>query len=812
MSLMTPLPEIFDGRYEVQAVVGTGGMGAVYRGLDRLTGDIVAIKQLKPEVVALEPGLVERFAREAEALRQLQHPNIVKVLATFQENERHFIIMEYVAGGSLADLLEREPQLPVARVVSIALELSDALSRAHHLKIIHRDIKPANVLLAEDGTPRLTDFGVARVESMDRMTQTGASVGTLDYLSPEAINGESVDARADLWAFGVMLFEMLAGQRPFAGYTITQMLAAVLTQPPPDLLQLRPDAPPELVSLIGQMLVKDRDQRIASARLLGAELEAIAQGRKTTPPRSTATAPTRQPAPDTTPIVQVSMPVPAEQSPLVSAPSSSRRPPPVPVLAVVMLGLMVVIGLLVISGTLDGEINADPTAEMTLATSGASAAVQGSASPTAPTANRTAAAANDLALPEDWLRFSRNGVSIAAPSEWSDLTNTLNLDTILDLITSLAGDDPELVQLGAELRTMAESGLLKLAVGDLIALEGVVVIEEEIGLTLTPDLIELRIRDLMRDEFLMVGEFVPLELAAGGALSVLIQMDAESIRFNSYGYFIPIGTRLYWLMFSLPPVDSEAALAEQIALTTTIAQTFTVAPNQATLSAQPDADAAAEATAESIFAERVVVREPTLAQDPEGWMRYSIPEVSIAVPGNYVNLVGTGVIESMQDAFMTLGGSDPGITALSTQFTSAVAPGLLLNFGSLANLNALEGVAVYTEPTTFVVTPDLLRLRLEEIYSSDIFEITILETVQLPAGEALRVLVDANFGELRGTIYGYLLIRDDLLYTIIYLTNIGSDNEAFAEVIARYDLIAQSFQFRYGLTAGIFPETTPEGR
>ena len=155
--------------------------------------------------------------REGEALRRLNHPNIVKVLATVDEDNQHYIVMEYVSGGSLADLLLREPRLPVERVVSIGLELSDALSRAHHLHILHRDIKPANILLAEDGTPRLTDFGLARIGQLPRLTETRSILGTFYYLSPELLEGREVNERSDIWSFGVTLYEMLIGRLPFNG-------------------------------------------------------------------------------------------------------------------------------------------------------------------------------------------------------------------------------------------------------------------------------------------------------------------------------------------------------------------------------------------------------------------------------------------------------------------------------------------------------------------------------------------------------------------------------------------------------------------
>lgn len=263
--------------YKVQKLIGQGGMGDVYYAIDTHSGQPVAVKRFKPEVGAGNPELLERFAREGEILRQLNHPNIVKVLATFEE-DRPYLVMEYVGGGSLRSLLDREPQLPLERVISIALDLADALTRAHRLNIIHRDIKPANVLLAEDGTPRLTDFGIAHLSNKPRVTKAEAVLGTLDYLSPEALRSEGIDARTDIWSFGVMLFEMLAGRRPFDERTAAATALTILQNPVPDLEALRPDVPVALVDLIYRMLEKDRQARISSVRLVGAELEAISKG------------------------------------------------------------------------------------------------------------------------------------------------------------------------------------------------------------------------------------------------------------------------------------------------------------------------------------------------------------------------------------------------------------------------------------------------------------------------------------------------------------------------------------------------------
>jgi RNA polymerase sigma factor (sigma-70 family) len=262
--------------YELHEKLGQGGMGEVFRATDARTQQTVAIKQLKAHIA--QPDLIERFKREGEALRALNHPNIVQMLDTVEEHGNHYLVMEYVAGGDLAALL-KQGQMPLENILKLAIDLADALTRAHKLNIIHRDLKPANVLIGADNVLRLTDFGVAHVGSKARVTDTDAIVGTLDYLPPEAFSGGTLDARGDIWGFGVMLFEMLAGQRPFEGEQLAVVVHAILTEPVPDLEALRPDVPTALIDLIYRMLEKDPQARIPSVRVIGAELEAILEGR-----------------------------------------------------------------------------------------------------------------------------------------------------------------------------------------------------------------------------------------------------------------------------------------------------------------------------------------------------------------------------------------------------------------------------------------------------------------------------------------------------------------------------------------------------
>ncbi len=278
-------------RYTVTAQLGKGAMGVVYRANDSQTRQEVAIKVIASEL-AFNEAMLERFKREGEALRQLRHPNIVGFVDAFQHDDQYLLAMEYVSGGSLQNLIKRGP-LSVERARQIALELSDALTRAHYLNIIHRDLKPENILLDTDGTPKLTDFGVARlVSETNRLTGTGTQIGTPYYMSPEAWEGKPLDAQTDIWALGVVLYEMLSGEVPFGGETLVAVMHKVLTAPLPDIKTKRPDVPDGLVAILGRMLTRNKAARYQSMRELGADLERGA------PPPTVAPVPAVAPAPD----------------------------------------------------------------------------------------------------------------------------------------------------------------------------------------------------------------------------------------------------------------------------------------------------------------------------------------------------------------------------------------------------------------------------------------------------------------------------------------------------------------------------------
>lgn len=285
---MQGINSTINDRYDIKTLLGRGGMGNVYLAFDRETKENVAIKHLKSEFVSDTPEIVERFTREAEILRQLDHPNIVDIRDSIIVGDEHYIVMDYIDGGSLDRYMKNNEHIPLDRVLEIGLDLADALTRAHRLKIIHRDIKPANVLMTKSGKPLLTDFGVAHVADRTRVTEAGSVIGTYAYLSPEACQGQELDERADIWSFGVVLYELISGQRPFHGDQPAHIITRIMSETPQDLSELRPDVSPPLVELVMWMLDKDRDQRIATVRRVGTELESILEGLDTTPRPATA--------------------------------------------------------------------------------------------------------------------------------------------------------------------------------------------------------------------------------------------------------------------------------------------------------------------------------------------------------------------------------------------------------------------------------------------------------------------------------------------------------------------------------------------
>ena len=211
-------PQVLSGRYEIHRKLARGGMAEVYLARDRSLDRPVAVKVLFPEF-ATDPAFVERFRREAQAAANLSHPNIVGVYDWGTEGGTYFIVMEFVDGQSLAEVMRTAGPLHPRRAAEIAFEVAGALGFAHAKGVVHRDVKPGNVIISSSGVSKVTDFGIARALSSpsEDLTQAGSVMGTATYFSPEQAQGFAVDARSDLYSLGVVLFEMVTGRPPFAG-------------------------------------------------------------------------------------------------------------------------------------------------------------------------------------------------------------------------------------------------------------------------------------------------------------------------------------------------------------------------------------------------------------------------------------------------------------------------------------------------------------------------------------------------------------------------------------------------------------------
>lgn len=254
---------------ELIELIGIGGAAEVYRGLDLKRGREVAIKVLSERA---EPDMVMRFLREGRAMAQLRHPHIVDVYATGEARGLRYIVMELVKGGSLKESLLKG-KLPWREAVTVAAQVAKALEYAHAHSIVHRDVKPGNIILDENGAAKLMDFGLARLSDASTMTRTGTVMGTVFYLSPEQAVGRHVDARSDLYALGVVLFEMVTGQPPFTGPSAVSIIYKHLNEQPQRLRQLDATVSPLLEAVVDRLLQKDPERRYQTATEVSAALE-----------------------------------------------------------------------------------------------------------------------------------------------------------------------------------------------------------------------------------------------------------------------------------------------------------------------------------------------------------------------------------------------------------------------------------------------------------------------------------------------------------------------------------------------------------
>lgn len=305
------------GRYEIRSLIGRGGMAEVHLGFDTRLSRIVAIKMLRSDL-ARDSVFQARFRREAQSAASLNHPNIVAVYDTGEEMvlgpdgrgiSVPYIVMEYVEGHTVKDLLSDGTPVPINEAVSIVSGVLSALEYSHSQHLVHRDIKPGNIMLTADGKVKVMDFGIARAlsDSQATMTQTNAVVGTAQYLSPEQARGEQVDARSDLYSTGVVLFELLTGRPPFTGDSAVAVAYQHVQQLAPTPSAITPDVPEPLDRVVLKALAKNREDRYSSAGSMLADLMRATRGGRVNAPETAVWADTR------------TMPAPAEQTATLAA-------------------------------------------------------------------------------------------------------------------------------------------------------------------------------------------------------------------------------------------------------------------------------------------------------------------------------------------------------------------------------------------------------------------------------------------------------------------------------------------------------------
>jgi serine/threonine protein kinase len=262
---------VLSERYELRRVAGRGGMAVVWEAHDRVLGRRVAVKVLHPSLAG-DHGFLERFRREATASASLNHPSIVSMYDAGIDGDSNYLVMEYLDGATLADLLADRGRLEVDQVVEVGITLAGALDALHHAGLVHRDVKPANIMIAPSGGVKLMDLGIALGADATSLTATASMIGTAAYISPEQASGQIADARADIYSLGCVLFEAATGRRPFEGDSAVAVAVQHMSASPPVPSALVATLPSKLDTILGRALAKEPDRRYASAEAMANEL------------------------------------------------------------------------------------------------------------------------------------------------------------------------------------------------------------------------------------------------------------------------------------------------------------------------------------------------------------------------------------------------------------------------------------------------------------------------------------------------------------------------------------------------------------
>ncbi len=323
------------GDYEVVSVLGAGGMGKVYKVRNTISDRIEAMKVLLPEFQE-NPELADRFIREIKVQASLSHPNIAQLHTAMRHNNELLMLMEFVEGTSADQMLQQGPIAP-AKAAAIAVQVLQALSYAHARGVIHRDIKPANIMLNREGKAKLLDFGIARMKADRRLTQTGVTVGSLYYMSPEQIQGTELDGRSDLYSLGIALYEMVTGRRPFDANSDFSIMAAHLHQDPVPPIQIDPTLPQMLNDIILMATSRNAGARFQSAEAFGVALSnMLREPGVATAMKDSPVAPAQAP-----PQARTAPAVPRPVPPVAVAPKSNRA-------LYMAIGSLVTVGVIVV--------------------------------------------------------------------------------------------------------------------------------------------------------------------------------------------------------------------------------------------------------------------------------------------------------------------------------------------------------------------------------------------------------------------------------------------------------------------------------